>query len=87
MVWVSTTTHPSLPLTLPMPSPGSFKNLLHFYEKQGGLGGVRRVGGPKMIRKTRGAREAKGTRETRKTRWLGRLRKLERLGRLGRLGG
>ena len=59
MVWVSTTTHPPLPPTLSTPIPPSTKNLLHFYEKQRGLGGVRRVGGPRSptgIRPTRWTR-------------------------------
>ena len=47
--WVSTTTHPSPPPRLSTPSP---KNLLHFYEKQGGLRGVRRVGRPTGTRET-----------------------------------
>ena len=90
MVWVSTTTHPPLLPRLPTLSLLSAKNLLHFYEKQGRLGGVRRLWGPRSpmgTRKTRGAGWTMGTRMTRKTRGLGRLRELGRLGRLGRRGG
>ena len=43
-----------LPPTLPTTTP---KNLLQFYQKQRGLGGVRRVGGP---RRPTGTRQTKG---------------------------